>query len=247
MAVSLALLRHAFRRLTTMTRAPSADGLVRLEGVEVRSLSGERLVDGLSLQLEPGEWLVVTGRSGAGKTTLLRGLAGLWPAVGGQWHRPDGPCETMFISQLLYMPLGDLRSVVCYPHGVGELDDKRLRTVLSLVLLDQLSDRLDEESDWSKVLSPGEQQRISFARVLLTHPKVVVLDEATSALDEGLERALYRTLRAELPNLVVMSVSHHGAARQHHQQQLELLGDGAWRLHPVDASNCPNGPVIRLA
>ena len=66
---------------------------------------------------------------------------------------------------------------------------------------------------------------------------MVVLVEATSALDEGLERALYRTLRAELPNLVVISVSHHGAVRRHHQRQLELLGDGAWRLHPVDTSN----------
>lgn len=225
------------RQLPTLASAPSVDGLVRLEGVEVRSLSGKRLVDALSLQLGPGDWLVVTGRSGVGKTTLLRGLAGLWPAVGGRWHRPDGLYETMFISQLLYMPLGELRSVVCYPHSVGDFDDERLRTVLSQVLLDQLDDRLDEEGDWSKVLSPGEQQRISFARVLLTRPKVLVLDEATSALDEGLERALYRTLRAELPNLVVMSVSHHGAARQHHQQQLELLGDGAWRLHPVDASN----------
>ena len=225
------------RQLPTMASAPSVDGLVRLEGVEVRSLSGERLVDGLSLQLEPGEWLIVTGRSGAGKTTLLRGLAGLWPAVDGQWRRPDGLYETMFISQLPYLPLGELRSVVCYPHSVGDFDDERLRTVLSRVLLDQLGDRLDEEGDWSKILSPGEQQRISFARVLLTRPKVVVLDEATSALDEGLERALYRTLRAELPNLVVISVSHHGAVRQHHQRQLELLGDGAWRLHPVDVSN----------
>jgi len=225
------------RQLPTMTRAPSVDGFVRLEGVEVRSLSGERLVDGLSLRLGPGEWVVVTGQSGAGKTTLLRGLAGFWPAVGGQWHRPDGLYETMFISQLLYMPLGELRSVVSYPHNVGDFDDERLRAVLSRVLLDQLSGRLDEEADWSKVLSPGEQQRISFARVLLTRPKVVFLDEATSALDEGLERALYRILRHELPNLAVMSVSHHDAVHQHHQQQLELLGDGGWRLHPLDASS----------
>ncbi len=50
-------------------------------------------------------------------------------------------------------------------------------------------------ADWAKVLSPGEQQRIAFARVLLTKPKVVFLDESTSALDEGQEFALYRALR----------------------------------------------------
>ncbi|MDX1891700.1 ABC transporter ATP-binding protein/permease [Mycolicibacterium sp. 050158] len=223
------------RRLPRMASGPSVDGLVRLDGVEVRSLAGDRLVASLDLQLRPGEWLVVSGRSGTGKTTMLRGLAGMWPAVGGRWHRPDGRYETMFVSQLLYMPLGELRSVVCYPHRAGDVSDERLRAVLSHVLLDQLNDRLDEARDWAKVLSPGEQQRVSFARVLLTRPKVVFLDEATSALDEGVERALYRVLRDSLPNLIVINVSHHGSVHRHHDRHLELLGDGGWRLHSIAA------------
>ena len=76
-----------------------------------------------------------------------------------------------------------------------------------------LIDRLDEERDWAKVLSPGEQQRVAFARILLTKPKAVFLDEATSALDEGLEYALYQLLRSELPDCVVVSVSHRPSRR----------------------------------
>ncbi len=98
------------------------------------------------------------------------------------------------------------------------------------VALENLEERLDETQDWAKVLSPGEQQRIAFARLLLVKPKAVFLDEATSALDEGQEFALYRLLRTELPESVVVSVSHRRTVEQHHNRQLELLGGGRWRL-----------------
>jgi vitamin B12/bleomycin/antimicrobial peptide transport system ATP-binding/permease protein len=82
-------------------------------------------------------------------------------------------------------------------------------------------------------LSPGEQQRVGFARILLTKPKAVFLDESTSALDEGLEYALYELIRRECPDTIVVSVSHRHSIDQHHAQQLQLLGEGAWRLGPV--------------
>ncbi|MDT5071162.1 MAG: vitamin B12/bleomycin/antimicrobial peptide transport system ATP-binding/permease protein, partial [Mycobacterium sp.] len=93
--------------------------------------------------------------------------------------------------------------------------------------------RLDDTADWSKVLSPGEQQRVAFARVLLNAPRAVFLDESTSALDEGQEFALYRTLRDRLPNCIVVSVSHRSTVEQHHDDRLELLGAGEWRLAPI--------------
>jgi putative ATP-binding cassette transporter len=101
------------------------------------------------------------------------------------------------------------------------------------VTLGHLTDRLDEEADWGKILSPGEQQRVAFARVLLTKPRAVFLDEATSALDEGQEFALYAALRHELPECVVVSVSHRPALERHHRRRLELLGEGEWRLSPL--------------
>jgi vitamin B12/bleomycin/antimicrobial peptide transport system ATP-binding/permease protein len=222
------------RALPAILVKPSEQSTVELRGVEVRTPAGDRLVDPLDVQLDEGDSLVITGRSGAGKTTLLRSLAELWPYASGTLCRPDGDNETMFLSQLPYVPLGNLRTVVCYPNAPGEVSDDELRDVLTKVALAPLIGRLDEEQDWAKVLSPGEQQRVAFARILLNKPKAVFLDEATSALDEGLEFALYQLVRTELPDCVLVSVSHRPTVEQHHAQQLHLLGGGEWRLGPVE-------------
>jgi vitamin B12/bleomycin/antimicrobial peptide transport system ATP-binding/permease protein len=145
----------------------------------------------------------------------------------------------MFLSQLPYVPLGTLRTVVCYPNSPTDIDDGTLHDTLTKVALAPLCDKLDETRDWAKVLSPGEQQRVAFARILLTKPRAVFLDESTSALDEGLEYALYQLLRTELPECVVVSVSHRTAVELFHDQQLELLGGGPWRLGPVAKEPAP--------
>ncbi|MDT7761996.1 MAG: vitamin B12/bleomycin/antimicrobial peptide transport system ATP-binding/permease protein [Mycobacterium sp.] len=223
------------RQLPSVMTGPSPDDSIELDGVEVRTPAGDRLIDALDLRLQRGESLVITGQSGSGKTTLMRSLAELWPAATGRWYTPSGD-ETMFVSQLPYVPLGDLRAAVSYPARPGDIGDARLRDALAQVSLAHLRDRLGEERDWANTLSPGEQQRIAFARVLLTRPKVLFLDEATSALDEGLEFAMYQLVRTELPDTIVVSIGHHSTVEQHHQRHLELLGDGAWRLGTVAAT-----------
>ena len=142
----------------------------------------------------------------------------------------DPQNQTMFLSQLPYVPLGDLRTVVSYPHEPGELSDDAVREALLAVALPRYVDRLDEVADWAKVLSPGEQQRIAFARVLLTKPKAVFLDEATSALDEPLEFMIYSLVRKELPQTVFVSVTHRSTVNRHHNLHLELLGEGRWEF-----------------
>jgi putative ATP-binding cassette transporter len=222
------------RQLPELLMRPSDNGDVDIESVEVRTPDGDQLIDTLDVHLTPGDALVIVGPSGSGKTTLLRSLAQLWPYATGTLRRPDG-AATMFLSQLPYVPLGDLRAVVSYPAAAGDISDDDLRDVLNRVMLGHLVDRLDDLEDWVKVLSPGEQQRVAFARVLLTKPKAVFLDEATSAMDEGLELAMYRLLRSELPDTVVVSVSHRSTVEQHHNQRLELIGEGQWRLGPLES------------
>jgi putative ATP-binding cassette transporter len=219
------------RALPSLTAVPSTDGSIQLDKVEVRTPAGTRLIDPLDVRLDAGESLVISGTSGSGKTTLLRSLAQLWPFTSGTLRRPQD--DTMFLSQLPYMPLGNLRKAICYPADADEYSDDEIRSVLETVALGHLGGRLDEVNDWTKVLSPGEQQRVAFARVLLKKPKAVFLDEATSAIDEGQEFALYRALRDRLPDCIVVSVSHRPTLDQHHDRRLELLGDGAWRLEPV--------------
>lgn len=221
------------RELPEILVRPSDDGTVQLDGIEVRTPDGTQLIDPLDVHLDRGDSMVIVGPSGSGKTTLLRSLSQLWPFASGTLRRPAGDTATMFVSQLPYVPLGDLRTVVAYPNSPREFPDKVLRDALTKVALAPLAGRLDEEQDWAKVLSPGEQQRIAFARILLTKPKAVFLDESTSALDEGLEFALYELLRNELPECVLVSVSHRHTVEQHHDHLLELLGEGQWRLGRV--------------
>jgi putative ATP-binding cassette transporter len=221
------------RALPTVTTTPCVDGTVQLADIEVRTPDGKQLIKPLDMHLEIGDTLVITGPSGSGKTTLLRSLAELWPFTSGTLTRPCGPNETMFLSQLPYVPLGDLRAVVTYPGKEGTIDDETLRRTLQKVALPHLVGRLAEVLDWAKVLSPGEQQRIAFARILLTKPKVAFLDEATSALDEGLEFICYQLVRTELPDTILVSVTHRTTVEQHHTHELELLGEGEWRLGRV--------------
>lgn len=221
------------RELPTLASEDCEGGRVELHAVEVRTPDGRELVRPLDLTLHPGDSLVITGPSGSGKTTLLRCLAQLWPFTDGMLRCPGGEGATMFLSQLPYVPLGDLRTVVCYPNNTDDIAEQDVRDVLNQVALPHLVDRLDEVQDWAKVLSPGEQQRVAFARILLTKPQAVFLDESSSALDEGLELMLYRLVREQLPETILVSVSHRSTVEQHHSQELQLLGDGDWHLGDV--------------
>jgi putative ATP-binding cassette transporter len=218
---------RAFSHIKT---AASGDGALEINGVEVRTPSGEPLVNRLDLRLDPGDALLISGPSGIGKSVLLQSLAGLWPFVSGAVRLPTGRHEVMFVPQLPYIPVGDLRAVVSYPREEGAVDDRQIQETLIKVALSHLAIRINDVRDWAKALSVGEQQRIAFARILLSKPRAVFLDESTSAMDEGLELMLYGLIRSELPSTILVSVSHRATVEQFHGRHLELVGGGEWRL-----------------
>jgi putative ATP-binding cassette transporter len=221
------------RTFTQVTTATSEHGRLEVEGVEVRTPDGSNLLRSLDFSLGPGDTLLVSGPSGIGKTVLLQSLAGLWPFVSGSVALPAGRHAAMFVPQLPYLPLGDLRAVVSYPNEQGTVDDRAIQQALIKVALPHLAIRLNDVGDWAKVLSVGEQQRVAFARILLTKPAAAFLDESTSALDEGLELTLYELIRSELPDMILVSVSHRATVEQFHGRHLELIGGGDWRLEPL--------------
>jgi putative ATP-binding cassette transporter len=220
-------------------KLPSIDledgGGLEVRGLTVRTPDRALLVHDLDLRLATGDTLLIRGASGSGKTTLLRTFAGLWPFADGAVRRPTGG-GSLFLSQLPYVPLGTLRTALTYPESPGAVDDRRAREVLRQVQLGHLVDALDEEVDWARRLSPGEQQRLGFARIVVSRPRVAFLDEATSAVDEGIEHMLYELLRTELPDCVVVSVSHRSTLGDFHAGQLELLGGGRWEASPTSTS-----------
>jgi putative ATP-binding cassette transporter len=181
----------------------------------------ESLLKNINFELNAGDRLLIKGASGSGKTTLLRALAGLWPFASGDISQNHAKTE-MFIAQRPYMPQVSLRQAICYPLTTNLPDDRELLTILRECGLAYLQPRLDEDIDWGKVLSLGEQQRVAFARVLVNQPDIIYLDEASSALDEAMEAHLYHVLSERLPDSAIISVGHRNTLDAWHNQQIIL-------------------------
>jgi putative ATP-binding cassette transporter len=224
----------ALRALEKIRVTPSADGEIKLDHLTVQLPDGNALSRDINLCLEPGDSLVVTGPSGCGKSTLLRVLASIWPYGEGDVCLP-GAKGMMFLSQKPYLPLGSLREALYYPAGARS-DGREISEILDLCGLGHLRDHLDEEGNWSQTLSPGEQQRIAFARIFLLKPTHVFLDEATASLDETTEARLYGTLKERLPESVLISVGHRSTILAWHSLHLTLGSDGSWQFQKMAAA-----------
>jgi putative ATP-binding cassette transporter len=183
--------------------------------------NGETLASVSDIVVKPGSRWLVRGPSGSGKSTLLRALAGLWPFGNGSIDVPVG-ARMMFIPQQSYLPEGTLKAALTYPASTEAFSDDDCREALRECRLEHYVDRLQEPDPWWRILSPGEQQRLAAARVLLHKPDYVFLDEATSALDTENEAHLYRLLAEQLPNGAIVSVAHNGSLAQFHQETLDI-------------------------
>lgn len=207
--------------------APGADPAVVLDDVTISLPGGRVLLRDVSLRLEKGEAVLISGASGSGKSTLFRALAGIWPFGQGTAHIPDG-AHALFLPQRPYLPLGSLRRAVCYPLDATTVPEEAVREALSAAGLPHLLDRLDEEDAWDRRLSGGEQQRLAIARALLVKPDFLFLDEATASLDPAGEEALYRLVAERLPGTAVLSIAHRPAVAQFHGRRL-VVAEGALR------------------
>jgi putative ATP-binding cassette transporter len=224
-----------FERTLERVRQQAVSGFRRVEGrptqlavagVDIYRPDGQLLMANVNLSLRRGDTVLLTGASGSGKSTLVRAIAGIWPFGRGEIRAaPDA--RMLFLPQRPYLPIGALRDVVSYPIPSGGVDDATLREILEVVGLIELGVRLDEPAHWALRLSPGEQQRIAFARALVQKPEWLFLDEATSAVDEATEARLYRLLRERLTETALFSIGHRTTLHAFHARRLvvQLAGN----------------------
>ncbi|KAM5244634.1 lysosomal cobalamin transporter ABCD4 isoform 2-T2 [Hipposideros larvatus] len=221
--------------------AEPTDTAFLLERVSISAPSSNKpLIEDLSLKISEGQSLLITGNTGTGKTSLLRVLGGLWKSTRGsvQMLTDFGPHGVLFLPQKPFFTDGTLREQVIYPlkeiyPDSGSTDDERIMRFLELAGLSDLVARtegLDHQVDWNwyDVLSPGEMQRLSFARLFYLQPKYAVLDEATSALTEEVESELYRI--GQQLGITFISVGHRRSLEKFHSLNLKLCGEGRWQL-----------------
>ncbi|OKO49011.1 ABC transporter ATP-binding protein/permease [Pseudomonas sp. BTN1] len=216
-------------------RTPAID--VRPEGecLVIKDLGmdladGRHLLTDADMTVEPGERVMLSGRSGSGKSTLLRAMGHLWPAGHGSIRLPA--TRYLFLPQKPYLPIGTLKAVLSYPQDDSVYPAERYAQVLETCRLPHLVNRLDEANHWQRMLSPGEQQRLAFARALLFAPRWLYMDEATSAMDEEDEATLYQALIDQLPGLSIVSVGHRSSLKRFHGRHVRIDG-GRLQEQPV--------------
>ncbi len=189
--------------------------------------SGHLLIDNLTLTIKPGEHLLITGSNGVGKSSITKILGELWPVYRGLLSIPDNN-EIMILPQRVYFCIGTLRDQIIYPMNQAEMiskgiDDHYLFKILRNVKLEYLIAReggLNTIKEWKDVLSGGEKQRISIARLLFKNPKFALLDESTSAVSADIEGYLFDICKKQ--GITIISLSHRADLLKYHDARLTL-------------------------
>eukprot|EP00092_Neocalanus_flemingeri_P077985 GFUD01096920.1.p1 GENE.GFUD01096920.1~~GFUD01096920.1.p1 ORF type:complete len:577 (+),score=127.54 GFUD01096920.1:215-1945(+) len=209
--------------------------LLSMRGVDILTPKSDvPIIKGLNLSVEQGSNLLITGSSGAGKTSIFRVIRSLWPRISGTLDQIKQG-NVFHFPQREYLSEGSLREQIteeAEPSGDPKQED-RISSVLETTQLMNLLNRcggLDKDPgwNWSKILSPGEIQRLVWAKLLYQKPKLAFLDEATSAISESHQEALYNACIEN--DITVVSIGHRESLRHLHQKILVIDSVGGWTL-----------------
>ena len=188
--------------------APRLSGAIRAEDVTFRYAPlSPIVVDGVSVEVRPGQTVALVGRSGSGKTTLGHLLLGLYKPTGGRVLHDDIDLTTLearsvrrqfgVVTQEPYLFSTSIRENIAFVDPALTLDD--VREAARMACIDEDIDAMPMAydtvlADGGASLSGGQRQRVALARALAARPKVMLLDEATSHLDAVTEKAVHENL-----------------------------------------------------
>ena len=207
------------------------------EQLEYRQLSlhsphdGRVLVASLSARLAVGTRTLVSGDEEA-SIALFRATAGLWDSGEGRIVRPSSD-EVLFLTERPYLPRGTLRQALVRTGREQDLADRRILDVFRELGMDGALEKaggLDVERDWHELLSLGEQQMLSFARLALATPRYAVLDRPETVLGAESVRQALDLLAARA--ITVVTFSSEPALADRHDARIALAADGSWSFEP---------------
>lgn len=191
-----------------------------IDNVTIAQPDGQILLENFSATFERGQRVLIAGDPTV-TVAMFKVIAGLWLWGAGAVRLPRGQ-SVMFMPQRPYLPTGTLRSVLSYPMERGAFTREAIHYALECAGVAWLASRLDESAAWARILPLRAQQRLGFARVFLQQPSWVFIEEATDALDADGEQCLFETLRRELPNTGVLTISFHAGLEPLHDRKLVL-------------------------
>lgn len=217
-------------------------GRLMFDNLKILRPDGDMLIEPFSFMLKAGGRLMISGPSGCGKSTILRALRGLWPWGSGT-VTIDPKLRTLIVVQKPHLPLTSLKGIVCFPDHEKDYSDDAVVAALTKAglgnLVSQMNDPAKDGSYWER-LSGGEKQRVSFARAFLLKPAILGLDELTANLDSAAQDELYSTVLREMPDAIIISVSHRMELLKYHTQHAEI-GNKKLALHDLNPPPPPAG------
>lgn len=195
---------------------------MRVSNLSITTPQDKKLLNYINEEFVHGKHYLIKGDSGIGKSTFLRTLAGIWPFAEGEIVFPEKK-HMMYVPQQTYMPIGSFAEAILFPDKEVHQDEaEELKEVMRACHLEHFIPKLHETATWSEQLSPGEQQRVAFARVLLHKPDWVFLDESTSMLDLANENYLYGLLKEKLPQCSIVSIGHRPSLIDFHDHVIDM-------------------------
>jgi putative ATP-binding cassette transporter len=181
---------------------------LQFAGVRIMQHDGAPLMHAITTDIGPGDHVLIEGDQQIGRKLMLA-VAGLWPWGDGQITVPSD-ARISVAADRPYLPVGALGEAVCYPFSLGVCVPDEINAALRRAGLGEWAGRLAEVDNWEQAFSVSQQQRLSFARMLLHRPDWIFLAEATNALDRAGQREIAALLAAEFPKATVLATGQDG-------------------------------------